>query len=217
MARFQKGAPRRLTADTVNKITDTANAGANLVGGVGLTTMRGPGATLVIPSPQAETRAHSVKAHHSTDLTAPMYAVVEFHDAPEGHRGPLLLYCRRPSQSGFARLGILSERGVQPNGVVWVQYEAVTPVLYTGAIAVGDRLGCLKDSYYAQKDALGPFLVMGVPTAELAIVRITGNRGDHKIADADNAAIDGPYQTYIWGPEYTVTQTAPGLIAVELA
>ena len=207
---------QRIRAGDLNALRDTARIGATPDVAGGLEAQRTPGGVAIATEPEAEWREYCVRAKHTTAATAPLYGVVEYYDALEGYYGPPLAECRRPSYSGFARLGILRE-GAAENTIAWAQYRGICPILHTGTVAAGDRLGGKQSTYYAQPDKLGPFLVLYAQTADIAVCEITGKRGDYKMCDFAIASLDGPYQTIIWNASYTVTETSPGNITVALA
>ena len=75
----------------------------------------------------------------------------------------------RPSQSGFAAIAIAHTKLSDPEGG-WARFSGVGLVAYnqkansagyTDGIGTGNRLGCRKNSWFAQWDSLGPLHVIG--------------------------------------------------------
>ncbi len=212
--RFRPG--QRPGATDLNALRDAGRIGTHPNAAVGLEVRMTPGGIAIATAPEADWREDAIRAKHTTAATAPLYGIIELYDAIEGYYGDTLGRCRRPSYSGFARLGVLREGGSE-NVILWVQHDGICPVLHTGTVSAGDRLGGKGGTYYAQPDKLGPFLVMYEQVAGVAICEITGKRGDNKICNCNAASKDGPYQTIIWGADYTVTETSPGNITVAMA
>ena len=206
-----------LTAKELNAIRDAARAGANpLVGSRGLDILTAEGTVSIALSPKAVQYEDAIDAVFKTDISIGLYAVVEYYEAVERYRGPLLTWCRLPSESGFSRLGI-TLLGGQLDRVLPIQTRGICPIAYTGTVAVGDRLGGRKDIGNAQPDQGGPFRVLQIVDDEsdphIAVVEITGRRIDAKLVDADSIdpSLSGPYKTIIYRG-FAVTQNSPGIL-----
>ncbi len=210
----------QLTAGEFNAVRDAARSGANPRVGAGLEVMAITAGVSLTLQPTAEQIENAVQCELTTDATVDVYNVVEIYQGLAGYTGPTLLQCRRPRESGFARLGITLQGG-SLGSVIWIQRVGISALAYTGDTSVGNRLGGKKDDYLAQPDQGGPFLVQQIavtpdpgavpPVIGVALVEITGKRIDAKLVDCDavDPNVSGPYHTIIYSG-FTVTLNSPG-------
>lgn len=201
-----------LRAAEFNAVRQAARIGSQPLAGRGLETRITPDGIAIALTPTAEQIENAIQAELTSAATADMYSVVEVYNALAGYAGPILAQCRQPAQSGFARLGILL-MGAAQGSAPWVQVRGICPVRYAGTVAVGERLGGLKDSYLAQPDQGGPLLVLQLPETGIAVVEITGKRIDAKMVDCTTLGVDasGPYHTIVY-KGFTITQNSPGKV-----
>ena len=208
--RTERGDPIR--ARNLNAMRDTARVAVSPTVGRGLETRITPHGVSFSTVPTAEQIADAVKAELTSVTAVDIYNVVEVYEAQEGYTGPVLMLCRQPSESGFARLGI-TLGGATQNRCPWVQtgIGSICPVAYSGTVVVGGRLGGKRGSYLAQPDQGGPFLVRQLPAAGIALVEITGKRLDSKMVNCNtlDVTLSGPYHTIIYKGR-VVTVNSPG-------
>ena len=212
---FRKG--RALKAGELASVRNAARAGANPTSTTGLDVIATPQGLSFAPQPTGEQIDNAVHAKYTTALAGLIYGVVEIYNTVETYTGPTIASCRIPSQSGFGWLGILLSQPEAYDAALdtapapWVQVRGISTIQYAGTVAVGDRLGGLKDSFYAQPDQGGPFTVLQLPEDGIAIVEITGRRLDAKLVDCDaeNPDASGPYHTIIYKGR-TVAEDSPG-------
>lgn len=219
--RLQPG--RVLRVDDIRRLRDAAKQVVSPALADGYEGGPTPGGLLIKPTLGKYKKEDCVLARLTPWESPPLWGVVEFCGAIEGRYNDPILECRKPTQSGFSRLGILRST-MAANNLGWIQIRAYAPLLYiistipTGTtLSEGHRLGCLKNSYYAQWDTLGSFKVRGIQGTSdgygVAIVEITRERADYKMVDTGGQC-DGAYQTIIWSSQYTVAETSPGKITV---
>ena len=160
-----------------------------------------------------------VSSQNIDSLAAPQYGLVwlKEYDAPSRK-----WLTRRPMYPGISMVGISSGAlGVRASGIAWTRGPKVRKLLcddYTG-LAIGDRVGAQKASWYGAFDELGPFVVHGaVPAAEqpaglpadagLVLVVITGERGDEIVVRDGNGGMVA--SAVLAAPSHTVSQTTFG-------
>ena len=200
-----------LSARKFNRVKNDAYTGATPSVGTGLESHRASHGVAIALTPSAAQVAGATACTLTSAADGPLYGVVEVYESASGYYGPEIGQCRRPSHYGFGWLGVLLE-GVKQGNSALVQRRGVTPVLYTGTVAIGDTLGCVKDSYYAAPHDGGPFIVRGLPAIGVAIVEITNLRLDAKMVDCDaiDASVSGPYHTIIYKGR-AIAITSPGI------
>lgn len=208
--RKQSGA--KLRAADFNAVRDAARLATVIRTGRGIEATVTPQGLSIALQTEGESYGDAIQAELTSATAGIIYGVVELYQGLEAYNGPELLQCRIPSQSGFSRLGILLQE-VNQNKVAWVKVAGVCPLQYTGTVAVGGRLGGKFSSHFAQPDQGGPFRVLQLPEAGIAVVEIIALRLDAKMVDCDtlNAAVSGPYHTIIY-KGFTVTETSPGKV-----
>ena len=202
-----------LSARKFNRAADSAYTGATPTAGLGLETRITRKGVAVALTPTGEQLANAVRCTLTTAADAPLFGVAEVYETVASYTGPPIGRCRRPTQHGFGWLGILLESATEGTAPP-VQTSGLSPVKYTGTVAVGERLGGAKDSYLAVPDQGGPFLVRELPVAGIALVEITGQRLDSKMVDCDavDASVSGPYHTIIYRGK-AIAITSPGMTA----
>ena len=199
-----------LSAGKFNRVGRDAYTGATPTAGLGLETKITKRGVSFAFAPTGEQLENAIRCTLTSLDAIPMYGVVEMYETTAGYSGPPIGRCRLPSQFGFGWLGILLE-SAEPGTAPPVQRSGLCPVMYTGTVAVGERLGGQKESYVAVVDQGGPFLVRELPETGIALVEITGERLDAKMVDCDavDASVSGPYHTIIY-VNRTITEDSPG-------
>jgi hypothetical protein len=153
---------------------------------------------------------------------APGFGLAEIHVGLFPGDGDPSVRFRRPSQSGFARIGILT--GPVPAGEMGqVRHAGITPVLYDDtftpayrSVKPGGRLGCRQDSWCAQYDEGGPLAVLQLlrdPDEDgvgLALARVTGLRLQTLYAN-DGRHMTGPFYTLVLGDGIRIVEEQPGV------
>jgi len=128
---------------------------------------------------------------------------------------------RRPEYGGVSRIGIIcgampaAGSGRMPIGRVWT--DGIHPLLVDdlASITAGDRVGAKPDSWYATRDELGPFLVLGVLTGSWAVVAITHQRGDCIYTRTPHGDVRLPAQTWWLRKPLKLTEIAPGRARID--
>lgn len=228
-----------LTARDINRLSEAAGMVFNIRSDSGRVSTLGDSLTIrdyVTPAPDPETMAFSTNA---SGLIVKPFSLVKFNGMDITFE-----QFTTPPYSGFSFIG-LTTQFIYPAGAEWIRHTGFGIICYSRGtvikggsvvpLAVGDRLGCKQDKLYAQFDQLGPLLVIDPVIDDeldlklaaqwigadykLAFVLITRQRGDHKIADADDVqpAASGSYQTYIWSSKFAVAKAETGITSVTIA
>lgn len=215
-----------LTAKDVNAIISAANTTSRLRSGDGIAISTVGGGLAIAAQPQPSDLRDCVKAKHTSQSSAPIYGVGEIYDALDTGTGETIAQTRRPTYSGFSRIGIY-QAGASANDMTWLRTTGVGVVLYAKAslpsgvtLAGGMRLGCAGGTYYAQYDALGPMLVQDVgddidSNYGYAAVRMTGQRGDSIFVRDYHGNVFGPFSAVNLGAGLNATEEQPGVIRID--
>ena len=173
-----------------------------------------------------ESEIETIPVYNADAADVPQFGIMEL--GALGTDG-VLHSAAKPAYSSISRFGIACAPIVAgATGRVWIAgMHPFLIILKPGeTIAIRDQVRPQADSFYGRLFELGPMIVesvigdatnaTGADLLTSALVRITDERGDHKIADTQGEC-DGAYQAIVFSSDYVVAAGDVGKPTVDTA
>lgn len=168
----------------------------------------------------------SVPVYNASASAAPQFGIMELGALLSNN---VVHSSGMPAYSSISRYGIVCAPIASGGyGRVWIEgmHPALIILKNGESIAIRDQVRPHKDSFYGRLFELGPMIVesvigdstnaTGADLLTSALVRMTEERGDHKLADTQGVC-DGAYQAFVFSSDYVVAAGDVGKPTVDSA